>query len=274
MLFICSCAHQRDLPPEDLQLCDKNIIYHLNTTSYSSIIQSLPSKGENPDAYCTTDKKNSINETILSKQIQSVINLSKLCKDHKTNGSSNTGFNDDISVDASEEDVLKMTKKKCGIDSVLHNSLIDLKNMISLEFSLETTKYEKSINEQMQTLSANQLANEQETAKAEQDKKIEKEKQEAYNNSEESYYSSLCSFISQKKGYEARIARENKAAKISGFVDKNSLYKYGQSILWLDDMINKNSIDFKTKFKKNIVSNKCVCDYKNVHLGLVSCRVK
>jgi len=80
--------------------------------------------------------------------------------------------------------------------------------------------------------------------------------------------------IQVKKTYEAKIAQEKKAAKISGVVDQSALYKYGHGIAGINDMLPEHNKNYKLKYKKNLDMNKCICDYKSSNLGLVTCKVK
>jgi hypothetical protein len=97
---------------------------------------------------------------------------------------------------------------------------------------------------------------------------------EKIENQKDEYYLSVCNLMQAKKSYEAKIVQERKAAKISGFVDKNALYRYGKSILSMDGSIAEYSNEFKNKFKQNLDKSKCICDFKSASIGFVECKVK
>ncbi|NOT79339.1 MAG: hypothetical protein HOP07_10130 [Bacteriovoracaceae bacterium] len=224
----------------------------------------------------------------LAKQLEAVAIYYKLCANNKTssiksdndNNAEDDGSPDATGSDIDESDVgnkknaINESKKACGIDSNLHDSLVKLKNITGLDFEFETLENEKLISATIKENDIEEALALEHKNKEENEIKAQNKKHDDYQNSPESFYNSMCGFITLKKGYEKSIAREKQVAKISGVVDKNALYDYGKKILSMDDLINNISETFKAKFKKNIDRNKCVCVNDNKAILSISCSVK
>lgn len=92
---------------------------------------------------------------------------------------------------------------------------------------------------------------------AEQKKKEEQAQKEAYENSAEYYVKRLCEHQQMVDFARKSIERENKAADLSGFVDKKKMYQTGKLITAYEEQIQRYQEELKSKFGKSWKKSDC-----------------
>ncbi|MBL7557701.1 MAG: hypothetical protein JNM24_17865 [Bdellovibrionaceae bacterium] len=134
------------------------------------------------------------------------------------------------------------------------NDLLKIKQYSTVDILAEIPTLKKSFYSEtsMAEMKAKKKLRELEVAE-----KLKKEKQGAYENSEEYYSKKLCEIDDRIKLAKTVITSENEVGSVSGYVDKKKLYDAGKVIQINQDRIKHFSDEFKAKFGKSWDASEC-----------------
>ncbi len=167
-----------------------------------------------------------------------------------------------IRDDGTEDELMDMSSLKeaflddCELSGkdYFRNDLLKIKQYSTVDILAEIPPLKKSFYNEisMAEMKAKKYLRELEVAD-----KLKKEKQEAYENSEEYYSKKLYEIDDRIKLAKTVITRENEAGLVSGYVDRKKLYEAGKVVQINKDRIKHFANEFKTKFGKSWDASEC-----------------